>query len=143
MSEFRGVVLRPSTMARHDRGNGATTTPVVTRATGSISFMSGLTHFLPGAAIPLHFHNCDESVCLIEGSAIAEIDGIEHDLVPGDLSLIPAGVPHRFSNASDDRPMTILWTYASLDATRTIVATGDTRRVDSEPGRANARDTTA
>lgn len=141
MSEFRGAVLRPSTMMRHDRGSGAATTPVVTSATGSTSFMSGLTHFAPGAAIPLHFHNCDESVCLIDGIAVAEIDGVAHDLLPGDTSLIPAGVPHRFRNASDDVPMTILWTYATLDATRTIVATGETRRVDAEPGRASSPDT--
>jgi putative monooxygenase len=40
--------------------------------------------------------------------------------------------PHRFRNASPDAPMRILWTYASVHATRTIVATGVTSRVEAE-----------
>jgi hypothetical protein len=28
--------------------------------------------------------------------------------------------------------MRILWTYASVDADRTIIATGETRRIDDE-----------
>ena len=134
MSGGRGLILRPSTMAAHDRGGGASTIPLVTRARGATSFMSGITQVAPGAAIPLHVHNCEESVFLIDGAAIAEIDGVEHPVAAGDVSFIPAGVPHRFRNASATERMAIYWTYASLDATRTIVATGETRRIDSEHG---------
>ncbi len=134
MTSGRGEVLRPAAITVRQRGGGASTIPLVTRATGSTSFMSGLTMFEPGAAIPRHFHNCEESVCLIEGRAIAEIDGAEHAVEPGDVSFIPAGVPHCFRNASDSEPMKIYWTYASIDATRTIVATGITTRIDDELG---------
>ena len=132
MSGARGVILRPSAIPARERGGGARTIPLVTSATGSTSFFSGITSFAPGASIPLHFHNCEESVILLEGQAIAEIEGVEHDIAAGEMSFIPAGIPHRFINASTTEEMKILWTYASLDANRTIVSTGETRRVDDE-----------
>ena len=49
-----------------------------------------------------------------------------------DTTYVDANVPHRFRNASDTSPMRILWTYASIDATRTIVETGVSTRVDAE-----------
>ncbi len=60
------------------------------------------------------------------------IDGVETDLEARDTTWIPAEVPHFFRNISDNEPMSILWTYASIDATRTIVATGVTTRIDEE-----------
>ena len=88
--------------------------------------------FPPGASIPLHLHNCEESVLLLEGRATAEIDGVKHEVEAGEVSFIPAGIAHRFINASASEEMSIYWTYASLDATRTIVATGETRRIEDE-----------
>ena len=131
------AILRPSERPTNDRGGGARTTPLVTRACGSTSIINGITAFDPGAAIGLHFHNCEESVMVIEGDAIAEVDGVRHALGTGDTTWIPANVPHRFLNESD-RPMRIFWTYASIDATRTLVASGDTRTIDAEHGRAVA-----
>lgn len=129
---IHGAILRPSDVTPHDRGGGARTTPLVTRRCGSTSLINGITSFDGGAGIPLHSHNCEESVMVLEGRAIAVIDGVEHELVPHDTTWIPAGVPHRFRNASDTEKMSIFWTYASIDATRTIIATGDTRSIDAE-----------
>lgn len=132
MSEIKGRVMRPSEIKPHERGGGARTTPLVTRGIGSTSLLNGITEFGPGAAIPVHTHNCEESVLVLEGDAIAELDGVQHAMSATDTTWVPAGVPHRFINASDGKPMRIFWTYASIDATRTIVATGETRSVDSE-----------
>ena len=85
-----------------------------------------------GAEIAEHKHNCEESVMVLEGEAIAVIDGVEHRLGPFDTTWIPADLPHFFRNASASEQMRIFWTYASIDATRTIVATGDTRTIDAE-----------
>lgn len=71
---------------------------------------------------------------LLEGNAIVEIDGERHAIKAQDTTFIPANLPHRFINASDTEPMKILWIYANVDATRTIVATGDTRTIDAEHG---------
>lgn len=134
-----GAVLRPTEIKPADRGGGARTIPLVTKGIGSTSLLNGITSFEPGAAIPLHCHNCEESVMVLEGSAVAEIDGVEYELGPHDTTWIPSDVPHRFRNASDTEPMRIFWTYASVDATRTLIATGETRPVSSEHAKGAAR----
>jgi putative monooxygenase len=132
---FPPSVLRSAELTPFSRGGGASTIPLVTRARGAAVFLNGQTLFQGGAGIPLHTHNCPESVVILEGNAIVEIDGQEHTLTAFDTTYVDANVPHRFRNASDTAPMRILWTYASIDATRTIVATGVTTRVDAEHDR--------
>jgi putative monooxygenase len=126
------LVLRPGQLRVHDRGGGARTIPLVTRAAGASSFINGITVFDPGASVPFHRHNCDESVMIIEGRAVAEIDGVEYELSTFDTTFLPANVPHRFRNASATESMRMLWIYGSVDATRTLVATGETRPIDAE-----------
>lgn len=126
------AILHPAARPVKDRGGGIRTVPLVTAAVGSTQMLNGITTLDPGAAVPLHVHNCEESVLVMSGQAIATIDGIEHALTAGDTSWIPAGVPHFFRNVSATEPMAIFWTYASIDATRTIVATGITTRIDEE-----------
>ncbi len=127
-----GKILRPSEIKAHERGGGARTIPLVTSGIGSTSLLNGITEFGPGASIPLHKHNCEESVVVLEGEAICEIDGVQHRLSANDTTWLPAEVPHRFINASGTERMRIFWTYASIHANRTIIATGDTRSIDSE-----------
>jgi putative monooxygenase len=127
-------IIRPSQLTARDRGGGVRTIPLVTRAHGATTFINGITIFDPGAAVPLHRHNCEESVVILDGHAIVEIDGHEFEVGPQETTFLPANIPHRFRNASSTQSMRILWTYASIDANRTIVATGDTRRVDAEHG---------
>jgi putative monooxygenase len=134
MSIAKAAVFCPTNLKTHDRGGGARTTPLVTRKCGSTSMINGITTFDPGAAIGLHRHNCEESVMVLDGFAIAEIDGVQHYLGTNDTTWIPANIPHRFINASDSDPMRIFWTYASIDATRTMVETGESRKIDLEHG---------
>jgi quercetin dioxygenase-like cupin family protein len=126
------AILHPDELAAYDRGSGVQTIPLVTRAVGAQAFLNGMTMFQGGAGLPLHTHNCAESAIVLEGEAVAEIDGIEHRLSRWDTTYVDAGVPHRFCNASDTVPMRIFWIYASVDATRTIIETGITSRVDIE-----------
>jgi quercetin dioxygenase-like cupin family protein len=126
------VLLQPEKIKKHERGGGARTTPLVTKGVGASVFITGYTEFAGGAEIPWHFHNCEESVVLVEGNAIFDI-GDEHIPVkPQDTTFIPAGVPHRFRNASATEPLKILWIYGSVDATRTLVSTGEERAVAAE-----------
>lgn len=126
------ALLELDKLPTYDRGGGASTTPLVGRAVGSDSFITGYTRFGPGAQIPFHSHNCQESVVLIEGDAVLDIDGQEHRLKPLDATFIPPNVPHRFRNLSATQPMRILWIYAALDATRTLADSGETRPVSAE-----------
>lgn len=134
MSIAMPAVLRPKELKTNDRGNGARTTPLVTRKCGSNSMINGITAFDPGAAIGMHKHNCEESVMILDGEAIAEIDGVRYPLGPNDTTWIPANVPHRFINASETEPMRIFWVYASIDATRTMIDTGEEHTIDAEHG---------
>jgi putative monooxygenase len=129
---MKSAIIRPSQLTPRERGNGARTIPLVTRARGATTFLNGITVFDPGAAVALHCHNCEESVVILEGRAIVEVEGSEVELGPQETTFLPPNVPHRFRNASNTESMRILWTYASVDANRTLIATGDTRRIDDE-----------
>ncbi len=131
-TKSNAVLLKPDTLKKHDRGGGASTTPLVTKGLGASVFITGYTEFQGGAEIPFHHHNCEESVLLLEGNAFFDIDGEEFEVKPQDVTFIPAGVPHRFRNASETAPMKIMWIYGLPDATRTLVETGETRPIAAE-----------
>jgi quercetin dioxygenase-like cupin family protein len=105
---------------------------LVTRELGAREFLSGLTEFEPGASLPAHSHNCEESVVVIEGVASFEAEGISAELPKGEATWLPAGCVHSFANRTGS-PMRILWTYGSVDATRTIAETGEVVAVGSSP----------
>ncbi len=126
------AVLKPDQIKAHERGGGARTIPLVSPSTGASAFINGITEFGPGAAIPFHSHNCEESVMLLEGDAMLDIDGQEIRLKALDTTWISPNVSHRFRNMSDTQPMKILWIYARLDATRTLTDSGVTNFVSAE-----------
>jgi HTH-type transcriptional regulator, repressor for puuD len=120
------LLIRPGEIEPFDRGNGVVTLPYVGRWNSEINrITTGQTVFAPGTGLPLHSHNVEESVLILEGDAIAEIDGEQFDLVAGDATWVPAGVPHRFLNRGTT-PMRIYWVYGGRDVTRTITETGET-----------------
>jgi putative monooxygenase len=131
-NEARSAVIRPAEQQVADRGGGNRTIPLVTPARGARQMMNGITDIAPCGAIPEHFHNCEESVIVLQGSGVAVIDGVEHPVGPGDTSWISAGLPHYFRNPSAEEELRIFWTYASPEPTRTLVATGETRPVAAE-----------
>ena len=129
---MKAAILDPKGVPPKNRGGGIRTVPLVTSRTGSTAMLNGVTTLDPGAAVPLHIHNCEESVLVLSGTGRVHIDGVETDVEPGLTTWIPTGVPHFFRNTSSTESMSIFWTYASIDANRTIVATGVTTRIDEE-----------
>jgi len=125
-------LLRPEELTTYERGGGARTTPLINKEVGTQSFITGYTSFEGGAVIPFHSHNCQESVVLMEGRAIMDIDGLEYELKPHDVTFIPPNVSHRFRNVSKTEPMKILWIYENTSATRTLTETGATAPVSAE-----------
>jgi quercetin dioxygenase-like cupin family protein len=100
---------------------------------GAESFINGITSFAPGTKIPFHSHNCEESVMLLEGDAMLDIEGqASVQLQALDTTWLPPNLSHRFRNLSDTAPMKILWIYARPDATRTLTETGQTNYVSAE-----------
>lgn len=118
-------VLKPSQMPTIDRGTGVRSWLLASREIGSQHITTGITEFPDGAAIANHYHNCEEQVTILEGDAVAVIDGVEYELTAPDTTFIPAGVPHHFLNRSGKK-MKILWIYGSTNVTRTFTATGKT-----------------
>lgn len=132
----RAHVLRPDELPAIDRGGGVTTVPLVTAARGATTYLTGTTVFAPGTAIGHHMHNVAESVVVIAGNAIVDIDGVRTPLRTFDTTFVPANVPHHFENASEADEMRILWVYGSLDTTRTALGQvhgpGRPSRIDDE-----------
>lgn len=53
---------------------------------------------------------------LLDGRAVVDVDGVAHDLAPGDVVLVPHGTGHRITGGRDD-PARGLW-----EVERTVVA---------------------
>jgi len=107
-----------------ERGGGVRTWYLVTRERGAIEFLTWITEFDPGTSLAPHFHNCQESVTVLEGRAVFEAAGEEGNLAQNAATLVPTGTVHRFRNPGPNR-LRILFVFGSVNATRTVVA--DTR----------------
>lgn len=123
------VLRREADRPRIARGGGASTVQMITPDTGARDILNGFTDIPPGGGIPLHFHDCEESVLIVSGAALVEIEGALQLAQAGDVCWIAAGLQHRFSNPSPNTELRIFWTYASAEATRTLVETGDVSRI--------------
>jgi HTH-type transcriptional repressor of puuD len=135
------LLIDPATVEPFDRGSGVVTIPYVGKWNCAANLVTtGQTRFAVGTGLPLHSHNVEESVLILEGLATAQIDDETFDLVTGDATWVPAGVPHRFLNRGNSL-MRIYWVYGGREVTRTITATGETfEHLSSRDrgGRANA-----
>lgn len=123
MSDF--LFIRPGDVTPVDRGKGVKSIPLVGKAAGAQVLSTGMSIFPPGTRIPLHFHNTEECIVLLEGRGICEVGGERREVVPLDTTFVAAEVPHRFINTGDT-DMRILWIYGRTDTTRTFVETGET-----------------
>ncbi len=133
MSDDRELaVLRPAERKLANRGKGISSIALVTPACGARQLVNGFTIFEPGCAVPEHWHNCEESVLIVEGEAYVVVDGKETKVGVGDTTWLPANLPHYFRNASQEKPLKIFWTYASEKATRTIAATREEAPIAAE-----------
>ena len=99
---------------------GVVLTSLVDGDTGSTQISSGVAEFGVGAKAPMHYHDAEESVIVIEGEGLMVINGEEHVVTPNDAAFISAGAHHSIANHGD-QPFKISWTYASIDWSTTPV----------------------
>ena len=88
---------------------------------GSVGICGGYGRFQPGASLPCHFHEYDESITIVEGAALCLIQGNSYRVSDLDTAFVPVGKPHRFINKTD-REMAMIWVYAGSEPERTLVA---------------------
>ena len=120
------MIIKVADVPLLDRGGGVTTIPLVThRSDETAVITTGISTYPKGRGAPLHVHNCDEQVTLLEGRGEVEIEGEVTPLVPYDSTYIAAGLRHAFRNTGEE-PMRILWIYPTQDVTRTLMSTGET-----------------
>ena len=120
------MVLNQEKIEPFDRGTGVKTIPLVGKWNSEDNKVTtGITIFGPGTGIPLHTHNVEETVLILEGEALVELGDETFELKTGDATWAPAGLPHRFANRGSGQ-MRIYWVYGGRYVTRTICATGVT-----------------
>jgi putative monooxygenase len=90
---------------------------------GSVGICGGYGEFEPGASLPCHVHNYDESITIVTGEAICQVAGKQYRVADCDTAFIPEGRPHRFLNGSD-QVMAMIWVYAGSEPERTLVSVG-------------------
>lgn len=119
----------PETIIRHDSGTiyelstNAFFCDLFARRYGSVGICGGYGRFLPGASLPCHIHDFDESITIVKGKAVCLVEGRQYELSGCDTAFIPRGLPHRFINRSDDE-MAMIWVYAGSEPDRRIVHAG-------------------
>ncbi|MEX2558458.1 MAG: cupin domain-containing protein [Pirellulales bacterium] len=81
------------------------------RELGCPEMSGGYGLFAPGARLPCHIHDFDESISIVEGTATCVVEGRRYSLGDNATALCPRGRCHYFINESD-RPMAMVWVYA-------------------------------
>lgn len=85
-----------------------------------IEMSGGYGRFQPGGRLPAHFHDFDESICIIEGVATCVVEGRHYELSNCSAALQPHGRVHYFSN-NRDHAMAMIWVYAGPAPERIVV----------------------
>jgi quercetin dioxygenase-like cupin family protein len=76
-----------------------------------IKMSGGYGLFHHGGRLPAHIHDFDESITIIEGEAICNVEGRRYTMSNRAAALPPRGRIHYFINETHS-PMAMLWVYA-------------------------------
>jgi len=114
------TIVRFSKDAVYELSKNAFFLDLFARRFGAVGICGGHGRFLPGASLPCHIHDFDESITIVEGDAVCLVQGRQYHLSDCDTAFIPRGIPHRFLNRSGGE-MAMIWVYAGSEPDRRIV----------------------
>ena len=87
---------------------------------GTRGICGGIGRFEPGARLPCHRHQFDESITIVEGTATCVVEGRRHELAGFATAMVPQGRCHYFINLTLE-PMAMIWVYAGDMPDRIVV----------------------
>jgi quercetin dioxygenase-like cupin family protein len=87
---------------------------------GTRGICGGYGRFEPGARLPCHRHQFDESITIVQGIATCVVEGRRHELAGFATALVPQGRCHYFINLTLE-PMAMIWVYAGDMPDRIVV----------------------
>jgi quercetin dioxygenase-like cupin family protein len=85
-----------------------------------MAMSGGFALFQPGGRLPAHIHDFDESICIIQGTAVCVVEGRRYEMADCATALQPRGRVHYFINESKE-PMAMIWVYAGPLPERMVV----------------------
>lgn len=89
---------------------------------------TGFSTFAPGVQLPYHHHPYAETLTLVSGEAIVEVEGRMYALEPYDNLTIPGGLAHAAFNSSTSQPAVFHAAIPTIEPTRTLVEQFFSRR---------------
>jgi 2-keto-3-deoxy-L-rhamnonate aldolase RhmA/quercetin dioxygenase-like cupin family protein len=89
---------------------------------------TGQVTFAPGASLPYHTHTFSESITVLSGSMVVEVEGRSYTLKKMDNMVILAGLAHTARNASASEPAILHAAMPTDSPTRTLVEKFFSRR---------------
>lgn len=122
-SEVPEHLVRFDTAPRYELGPGVAVCDLFAGRFGARGLCGGYGFFPPGTELPCHYHEFDESITIVQGTAVCQVAGKEYELADLATICIPRGRPHRFLNRSS-RPMVMIWVYAANEPDRALTDSG-------------------
>ncbi|MEO8270483.1 MAG: aldolase/citrate lyase family protein, partial [Aureliella sp.] len=86
-----------------------------------IEMSGGFARFDPQGRLPDHYHDFDESICIIRGDATCHVEGNRYSLNNCATAMVPRGRVHYFINDSA-KPMDMIWVYAGAMPERILIS---------------------
>ena len=79
----------------------------------------------PGAATPIHRHDCEEAIVVLEGSGVLVLDGREEAFGAGETLVVPRDAVHQIKCTGQDSMRIV----AALSAAPVVVKTALNERI--------------
>lgn len=92
----------PSKPVAMEGAENVTIREVITEREGAPNFKMRVFEVAPGGHTPLHEHDYEHEIFVLDGAGEVTIEKRVHDLQPGSTALIVPGIQHQFRNPGEE-----------------------------------------